>query len=107
MFFTKAELIYTALSKSETGSPVTLELTEDITVSVEELFSSYYYRDNKRNMRKSRNISIPSQYVFDRNENGLNYELNFVILNGIKYQIKDILKHQSTSLMTLLDCEQV
>lgn len=57
-------------------------------------------------MRKSRNISVPLVTI-DLNDNGIEYELLYVEVYGVKYQVQNILKHGSTSMMRILDCQEV
>lgn len=90
----------------EDGSPEIVSIQRYVQGYVEEQFSQYYYRENQRNMRKSKNVSIPV-LAQDIQENGIKYELVYVYILGIKYQIKEILKHRSSNRLMLLDCEEV
>lgn len=88
------------------GSPEIVTLTREVQGYIEEQFSQYYYRDNQRNMRKSKNISIPILNP-DIKENGIDYELSYLYILGRKYQVREILKHRSSNRLMLLDCEEV
>ena len=88
------------------GSPKIVTSTRTVQGFIEEQFSQYYYRESHREMRKAKNISIPNVDI-DIIENNINYELVYVWFNNRKYQIKEILKHRSSSMMMLLDCEEV
>lgn len=101
-------LIYQGLTENEKGSPVRVELIEqDVKCDMIDNFSSYYYNDNQRIMRNSKNFAIPKIYVNDRVENNITYELMYVIYSNKKYSIKNVLKHKTSSLMALLDCQEV
>ena len=100
-------LIYQGKQILDNGSPKIVTLEREAECFIEERFSQYYYRDSQREMRKSKNISIPVNLTFDLNENGVHYELLHAKLNGTKYQVKNVLKHGSTSLMAILDCQEV
>ena len=102
-----ADLIYTSQSKNENGSPVELEIIKTVKVNETETFSSRYYDDEQRLMRLSRNLIVPSYYVKDIQENGLNYELSYVNYEGQKYKARNILKVKHTRLNMLLDVQEL
>lgn len=102
-----ADLIYTSQSKNENGSPIELEIVKTVKVNETETFSSRYYNDEQRLMRLSRNLIVPTYYVKDIQENGLNYELSYVNYEGKKYKVRNILKVKNTRLNMLLDVQEL
>lgn len=102
-----ADLIYTSQSKNENGSPIELEIVKTVKVNETETFSSRYYNDEQRLMRLSRNLIVPTYYVKDIQENGLNYELSYVNYEGKKYKVRNILKVKNTRLNMLLDIQEL
>lgn len=102
------DLVYSGLSQDDKGSPHKVEITEQ-SVKCDRLdkFSSYYYNENQRIMRKSDNFAIPKIYVNDKVVDNVNYELMYVVYNSKKYTIKNVLNHKTSSLMVLLDCQEV
>ena len=103
-----ADLIYTSQSKNENGSPVELEIIkEKVKVNEAETFSNRYYTDEQRLMRLSRNLIVPTYYVKDIQENGLNYELSYVNYEGKRYKVRNILKVKNTRLNMLLDIQEL
>ena len=104
---TKIDLIYQGLSQDAKGSPSKVYLTEqNVKCDMLDNFSSYYYNDNQRIMRKSKNFSIPKYLANDRDAENIHYELMYVVFNQRKYTIKNILKHKTSSLMVILDCQE-
>ena len=99
-------LIYQGKQIAEDGSPTYVTIRREVQGYIEESFSQYYYRESHREMRKSRNISVPLVTI-DLNDNGIEYELLYVEVYGVKYQVQNILKHGSTSMMRILDCQEV
>lgn len=102
-----ADLIYISQSKNENGSPIELEIVKTVKVNETETFSSRYYNDEQRLMRLSRNLIVPTYYVKDIQENGLNYELSYVNYEGKKYKVRNILKVKHTRLNMLLDIQEL
>ena len=102
-----ADLIYTSQSKNENGSPIELEIIKTVKVNETETFSSRCYDDEQRLMRLSRNLIVPTYYVKDIQENGLNYELSYVNYEGKKYKVRNILKVKHTRLNMLLDIQEL
>ena len=102
-----ADLIYTSQSKNENGSPIELEIVKTVKVNETETFSNRYYNDEQRLMRLSRNLIVPTYYVKDIQENGLNYELSYVNYEGKKYKVRNILKVKNTRLNMLLDIQEL
>lgn len=102
-----ADLIYTSQSKNENGSPIELEIVKTVKVNETETFSNRYYNDEQRLMRLSRNLIVPTYYVKDIQENGLNYELSYVNYEGKKYKVRNILKVKNTRLNMLLDVQEL
>lgn len=102
-----ADLIYISQSINENGSPIELEIVKTVKVNETETFSSRYYNDEQRLMRLSRNLIVPTYYVKDIQENGLNYELSYVNYEGKKYKVRNILKVKHTRLNMLLDVQEL
>lgn len=101
-------LVYQGLTENEKGSPIRVELIEqNVKADLIDNFSSYYYNDNQRIMRNSKNFAIPKTFINDKVASGITYELMYVIYNAKKYTIKNILKHKKSSLLVLLDCQEV
>lgn len=102
------DLVYVGDSKNENGSPIRLEIVkENIKCDLMETFSSYYYSENERLMRLSRNFSVPVELVRDLNINGIRYELSYVIFDGLRYQIRNVLNHRQSIRLKILDCQEL
>lgn len=100
------KLIYVGLGIDASGNPQTLTIERTANVNIEEQFSNYYYRNNERNMRKSKNISLANYFAIDIEDNDIIYELQFVVYNGLKYQVREVLRHKS-SMLRILDLQEV
>lgn len=101
------ELIYEGKGKAENGSPLTLEITKTVKCNEMETFSNQYYTDQSRNMRKSRNILVPTFLTQDIVENGVRYELLYVVYNDRRYKVRNILKARKTRRTMILDIQEV
>ena len=82
-------------------------MTRDVDGFVEDKFSQYYYRNNSRLMQKAMNVSIPRNIDEHLNIMDIHYQLMYVDLQGVRYQIKEVLSHKKTSMLKMLDCEEV
>ena len=100
-------LIYSGNSILGDGSPEETLMSRDVEAFVEDKFSQYYYRQNNRLMQKAINISIPRNIDEHLNIMDIHYQLMYVEFKSIKYQIKEILAHKKTSMLKILDCEEV
>lgn len=101
------ELIYVSQSVAENGSPVELTYSQTVKCDEMETFSNYYYNDQQRNMRISRNLVIPTHYCDDIILTDSRYELMYCNYDGRKYKIRNILKMKGTRTQMILDCEEV
>lgn len=103
----ECELIYQGQGVAQNGSPLILE--ESVTVGVNEMetFSINYYNEQQRNMRLSRNLVVPSYLTDDVVLNGITYELMYVIYDGKKYKVRNILKARKTRRTMILDIQEV
>lgn len=103
----EVELIYVSQGVAENGSPV--ELTHSQTVRCDEMetFSNFYYNDQQRNMRLSRNLVIPTHFCDDIILTGSRFELMYCNYGGRKYKIRNILKMKGTRRQMILDVEEV
>lgn len=100
-------LIYEGKGTEENGSPINLVKSETVMCDEMETFSNQYYTDQQRNMRKSRNLVIPTYLTNDIVDNGVNYELMYVIYDGIEYKVRNILKLKGTRQRMILDVQEV
>lgn len=103
----QCELIYQGQGSLPNGSPVSLEITETARCDEMETFSINYYNDQQRNMRQSRNLVVPTWYTFDKVADGKTYELLYVIYDGRKYKVRNILKYRGTRQRMILDIQEV
>lgn len=100
------KLIYVGLSQDSEGNPLKLTIERTANVNIEEQFSNYYYRNNERNMRKSKNMSLANYFAIDIEDNGVVYELQYAVYNGVKYQVREVLRHKS-AMLRILDLQEV
>lgn len=107
--FTKSgiELVYEGKGRAENGSPLTLQIKKTVKCNEMETFSNQYYTAQSRNMRKSRNILIPTFLTLDIVDNGVTYELLYVNYNSRLYKVKNILKARNTRTQMILDIQEV
>ena len=102
------DLKYVATGKSANGSPTELIITEsNVRADLINSFSQNYYQNNQRIMRQARNFTIAEYLTHDRINSNNRYELMYVEYDGLKYRIKNILKHKSSNLRMILDCDEV
>ena len=95
----EATLIYVAKTiDEETGSPKTTEITKTIQASIYRSFSNNYYNDRGREMREAYNLVVNTYHTFDIEENGLVYQLQYVIHKNIKYTVMNILHYEVNKL---------
>ena len=94
---------------AENGSPLELEMRKVVKVDEMETFSNNYYNEQQRNMRVSRNLVVPTYLTDDKVccENGNRYELMYVIYDGRKYKVRNILKMRHTRQRMILDIQEV
>jgi len=104
---TSVELIYQGLGVADNGSPINLEYSEVVRCDELKQFSVNYYNDQQRNMRKSRNLIVPTYLVEDREIEGKRYELMYCVYDGRKYKVKNILTERHTRQTMILDIEEV
>lgn len=101
-------LIYVGKTKLENGSPKDIEFVkQDVKCDESETFSNQYYTEQKRSMRLSRNLIIPTELTKDLNIDDVRYELTYVTYDGLRYQIQNILKLKKTRQRMILDLEEV
>lgn len=103
----ECELIYQGQGVAQNGSPTILEKTETVRCDEMETFSNNYYNEQQRNMRLSRNLVIPSYLCEDVVENNQRYELMYVIYDGKKFKVRNILKYKGTRQRMVLDIQEV
>lgn len=101
------ELIYEGKGRAENGSPLTLKITKTVKCNEMETFSNQYYTEQSRNMRKSRNILIPTFLTQDIVSDGVTYELLYANYNGRLYKVRNILKARNTRRQMILDIQEV
>ena len=101
------ELIYVGQGASENGSPTILEHTETVRCDEMETFSHNYYNDQQRNMRKSRNLVVPTYLTEDITVGDVPYELMYCRYDGRKYKVRNILKLRGTRQRMILDIQEV
>lgn len=105
-----AELIYAGMTKGSNGSPIGKTITlSDVKVKEVKTFSLNYYtsRPNSRQMRKSKNLVVSKELTEDRtDDDGIVYELMFVMYHGRKYTVKEILHYYKRDTAMILDCEE-
>lgn len=110
LYFDQAELIYVAHSQASNGSPKELTMTRTTRIKEIKTFSRNYYTSadvNQRMMRYSKNFVIPFWMTEDVIEDEKRYELTYVVYQGLKYRVKEVLKYWKTELRMILDCEEV
>lgn len=110
--FNEATLEYVASTKTSDGSPKEVSITRDIKVMEVKNFSLNYYimgGDNQRLMRNSKNLVVPRWTTEDviGEDDGLTYELLYVIYNNKKYRVQQVLRQFRTNTRVLLDIEEL
>lgn len=113
LYYFQAELIYVGHTVAENGSPIEVTISKTIKVKEIKNFSFNYYNQNQRSMRLSKNIIVPKWMTEDvagdgeTGIEGVRYELAYVRYNGLKYQIREIMKYYKTALRVVLDIQEV
>lgn len=102
-----AVLIYQGLGVAENGSPKNLEYSIEVRCDEIKTFSANYYNEMQRNMRKSRNIVIPTYLTADIEKDGIRYELMFCVYDGRRYKVKNVLTKRHTRQQMILDIEEI
>lgn len=108
--FNEATLRYIGQTKASNGSPKEVAITRTMKVKEIKTFSLNYYTmgdDNQRSMRLSKNIVVPIWATDDIVEDGVRYELMYIVYNGLNYRVKEILKYYKQSKQMVLDVEEV
>ena len=89
-----ATLIYMAKTHDSTdGSPINLEISKEVKVDIQKTFSSGYYFERGREMRDACNLVVNEYHVKDIEEDGLLYELSYVVFKGMRYKVMSIMNH--------------
>ena len=102
------DLIYEGETADDNGSPHTITTTEqNVRADLIDNFSSYYYNDNQRDMRLSKNFIVPKYLKEDRLIDGVNYVLKYVSSNNKTFVIKNILKNKGSYLTCILDTQEI
>lgn len=87
------ELVYEALSIKENGSPSKVNITREVRCDFADTFSNNYYFERGREMRDSLRLVVNSYYCDDIEQDGLSYYLKYVMYDGTKYTVENILNH--------------
>lgn len=103
----QCELIYQGQGILSNGSPTILEIKKTVRCDEMETFSNNYYNEQQRNMRLSRNLVLPTYLTWDIEEDGRTYELMYVIYNGKRFKVRNILKQKNTRQRMILDIQEV
>lgn len=103
----EVELIYQGQGVAQNGSPISLEIRKTVQCDEAETFSVNFYNEQKRNMRLSRNLVIPTYLTGDIEENGKSYELMYCNYDGKLYKVHNILKVRNTRRVMMLDIQEV
>lgn len=90
---TEAELIFIGMDHAENGSPIKREITKTIRVSLADNFSANYYFERGREMRNSLRLVVNVYHTYDISEDGLTYELRYVVYGGKKYTVENVMAH--------------
>lgn len=111
LYYNEATLIYAGRKETSDGSPYEVTVTRSIKVKEIKTFSLNYYlmdSENQRFMRKSKNLVAPKWVENDIVEDGVTYMLLYVIYNGLKYRVRNILKYyEMEQTRVILDVEQL
>ena len=101
-------LFYTGYTKASNGSPIfkTIELN-DVRADLIDSFSAYYYNQDQRLMRKSKNFLLVKEFTEDVVANGVTYELDYLVYNERKYKIMNVLNHKKSDFVKILDTQEV
>lgn len=112
LYYNEATLIYSGQKQDENGSPYEVTISRSTKVKEIKTFSLNYYLmggDNKRLMRKSKNIVVPRWMTEDfTDDDGVRYELLYVVYNGLKYRVRNLLKYfEMEQTRSVLDLEEL
>lgn len=107
-----ATLIYMAKSHNDyDGSPINLFKEKTVKVDVISTFTNGYYFERGREMREACNLLVNNYNTFDIVDDGLTYELSYVVFKNVKYKVMNILNHyaryQEDPFRKVLDCKKV
>lgn len=107
-----ATLIYMAKSHNQAdGSPINLFKEKTVKVDVMNTFTNGYYFERGREMREACNLCVNVYNTYDIVEEGLVYELSYVVFKNVKYKVMNILnnyrKYQDDPFHKVLDCKKV
>lgn len=103
----EVELIYISQKVDENYNPIVEEERKLVNCTLMESFSVGYYLNQTRDVRKSKNIVIPTTYTFDVMLGDKRYQLEYAKLGTVKYKVTNILNNRKSSLTSILDCEEV
>lgn len=110
LHFNEATLKYVGQTKASNGSPQEVFITRVVKVMEVKNFSLNYYLmggDNQRLMRLSKNLVVSKWQTEDIVEDGVTYELMYVVYNNKNYRVKEILRQFRTNTKVLLDIEEM
>lgn len=105
--FGHVELVFINQTNDADGNPVITEYKETVKCTLTDSFSLNYYQNQNRDMRRSKNIKVAKFSVLSRYIDGNYYQLEFANISGRRYKVANILLDRNTSLMSLLDLEEV
>lgn len=109
-YFDEATLIYVGSTQKANGSPEEVTISLIAKVKVIRNFSLNYYNVTgtaTRSMRNSRNFVVNKDLIEDRYVDDVKYELLYVVYDGIKYRIREILNYYKTGMRYILDTQEV
>lgn len=103
----RCDLVYIHQFKDDDYNPKIDKFFKPVKCHLMNSFSSNYYRNQTRDMRKSKNIRIPKYLVNDIFKCEKRYSLEYVYIGHLKYKIVNILMDKDSSLYSILDCEEI
>lgn len=103
----QVELVFVNQTNDDDGNPIINEERETVKCTLTDAFSQNYYQNQNRDMRRARNIKVAKFKVADRMIDGNRYQLESAYLNGFRYKISNILIDRTSSLMAILDMDEV
>lgn len=109
-YFNEATLIYVAQVKKASGSPKELTIEKRIKVKEVRNFSLNFYSSQgttQRSMRNSKNLVIPKGYSKDMIQDEKRYELLYVVVDGLKYRVQNVLTYFKKDTQVILDVEEL
>lgn len=110
LHFNEATFKYVSTARASNGDPQEISITRSVKVMEVKNFSLNYYlmgTDNQRLMRNSKNLVAAKWETEDIVENGVTYELMYVIYNNKTYRVQHILRQFRTNTKVLLDIEEL